>query len=274
MNLGKKGFKIIYKTIHENDFKTEYTIKLKEEMMKRDIQEISAFEIEDKVFEERILNFCKDLKLNYINSPQFLTKRDEFKKYLLTVKKPFMASFYKTQRIKYKILVDEQNKPIGDKWSFDNENRKKMPKNIDIPKKFTFYETQHTKDLKKIVDELFKENPGNVEDFWIGTTREDSIKFFQYFLKFKFNLFGDYEDAVDQRDNILFHSALSPLINVGLITPSEILSKLKELQVKVNINSYEGYVRQIIGWREFIRGVYRSIVMNLKKKIFSITKEK
>ena len=69
--------------------------------------------------------------------------------------------------------------------------------------------------------------------------REDSIKFFEYFLKFKFNLFGDYEDAVDQRDNILFHSALSPFINVGLITPAEILSKLKELQVKVNINSYE-----------------------------------
>ena len=72
-------------------------------------------------------------------------------------------------------MVDEQNKPIGDKWSFDNENRKKMPKNIDIPKKFKFYETQHTKDLKTIVDELFKENPGNIEDFWIGTTRDDSI---------------------------------------------------------------------------------------------------
>ena len=64
-----------------------------------------------------------------------------------------MASFYKTQRIKYKILVDEQNKPIGDKWSFDNENRKKMPKNVDIPKKFIFYETKHTKDLKKIINE-------------------------------------------------------------------------------------------------------------------------
>ena len=80
--LTKKGFKIIYKTVHDSDFKTEYTTKLKEEMMKRDIQEISTFEIEDKVFEERILNFCKDLKLNYINSPQFLTKRDEFKEYL------------------------------------------------------------------------------------------------------------------------------------------------------------------------------------------------
>ena len=134
--------------------------------------------------------------------------------------------------------------------------------------------TQHTKDLKKIVDELFKENPGNAKDFWIGTTREDSIKFFQYFLKFKFNLFGDYEDAVDQRDNILFHSALSPLINVGLITPSEILSKLRELQVKVNLNSYEGYVRQIIGWREFIRGVYRSYSDEFEEKNFFNHKRK
>ncbi len=134
----------------------------------------------------------------------------------------------------------------------------KNAKRILIFQEVYFYETQHTKDLKKIVDELFKENPGNVEDFWIGTKKRRFNKIFQYFLKFKFNLFGDYEDAVDQRDNILFHSALSPLINVGLITPSEILSKLKELQVKVNINSYEGYVRQI-SWmaRIYKRGLQK-----------------
>ena len=154
------------------------------------------------------------------------------------------------------------------------KTEKKCQRTLIFPRSLLFYETQHTKDLKKIVDELFKENPGNVEDFWIGTTREDSIKFFKYFLKFKFNLFGDYEDAVDQRDNILFHSALSPFINVGLITPAEILSKLRELQVKVNINSYEGYVRQIIGWREFIRGVYRRYSDEFEEKNFFNHKRK
>ena len=180
--LEKEGFKIIYKTIDEDDFKTEYTKKLKVEMMKRNIKEISAFEIEDKVFEERILNFCKDLKLNYISSPQFLTKREEFEKYLLKVKKPFMASFYKTQRIKYKILVDEQDKPVGGKWSFDNENRKKLPKNINLPKQPVFKETKHTTFLKKIIDKEFNKHPGDAKNFWIGTTRNDANSVLSNFL--------------------------------------------------------------------------------------------
>ena len=71
-------------------------------------------------------------------------------------------------------------------------------------------------------------------------------------------MFGDYEDAVSKKSNILFHSALSPLINIGLLTPAEILEKVKKIENKTRINSLEGYVRQIIGWREFMRGIYQN----------------
>ena len=91
------------------------------------------------------------------------------------------------------------------------------------------------------------------KSFWTCTNRKDTESYLDYFLDKKIENFGDYEDAVDQRDNILFHSALSPQINLGLLTPEEIISKIKSKTIS-KINSHEGYIRQLIGWREFIRG--------------------
>ena len=87
----------------------------------------------------------------------------------------------------------------------------------------------------------------------------DVVKLLNFFIKEKSNLFGDYEDAVNQKDNILFHSALSPYINLGLITPEIIIKKILEFhkKYKIRMNSLEGYIRQVIGWREFMRGIYQ-----------------
>ena len=92
-------------------------------------------------------------------------------------------------------------------------------------------------------------------------------EFFDFFLKEKLEFFGDFEDAVDKRDNVLFHSALSPYINLGLITPGEIILKIKKIAPN-KINSYEGYIRQIIGWREFIRGIYQNYDKKLANNNF------
>ena len=93
-------------------------------------------------------------------------------------------------------------------------------------------------------------------------------------MKNKINFFGDYEDAVSKKSNILFHSALSPLINIGLITPSEILEKVKKIESKVKINSLEGYIRQIIGWREFMRGIYQNFDKRMENTNFFNHKNK
>ena len=135
---------------------------------------------------------------------------------------------------------------------------KKLPKDIKLPDQPKFKETEHTKKLKKIIQKEFSKHPGDADQFWIGTTRKDAMLTLENFLKNKLKLFGDYEDAVDQRDNILFHSALSPFINNGLITPKEILIEFKKYEKKVSLNSYEGYLRQLIGWREFMRGIYQN----------------
>ncbi len=270
--LRKNKFKIEYLSIEDKSFKSDYTEKLKKIIKSNKISEISSFEIEDKFFEKKIIQFCKKEKLswNKLQTPMFLNTRDNFKKYLSKSKKPFMAVFYKETRRELNILMKKDGHPEGGKWSFDEDNRNKLPKNISIPNFPKINETSHTKKLKPIIEKNFKNHSGNTKDFWFATEYEDVIKLLNFFIKEKSNLFGDYEDAVDQKNNILFHSALSPYINLGLITPEFIIKKVLEFHKKhkIRLNSLEGYVRQVIGWREFMRGIYQSYSEEMENKNF------
>ena len=270
--LKKSNFKIEYSSIEEKIFKLNYTEKLKKIIKSKKITEISSFEIEDKFFEKKISNFTKKENINWniVQTPMFLNSRENFKKYLSKSKKPFMAVFYKDTRRELDILIKKDGTPEGGKWSFDEDNRNKLPKNISIPKFPKIKETSHTKKLKLIIEKYFKGHPGNVENFWFATEYEDVIKLLNFFIKEKSNLFGDYEDAVDQKDNILFHSALSPYLNLGLITPELIIKKILDFHKKnkIRLNSLEGYIRQVIGWREFMRGIYQSYSNEMETRNF------
>ncbi len=273
--LKSKNFKIIYEDINSK-FKFSYEEKIEKIIKVKKIKEVSFFEIEDRLFEERILKFLKKrgVVVKQINSPMFLTSRDEFKKYLSKYKKPFMANFYKIIRTKLNILMDKNGKPKDGRWSFDEENRKKLPKDIKIPSISKLDHSRHTNDLKKFINSNFSDHPGKTENFWFPTTRKEAHKKLDEFFKQRINLFGDYEDAVSEKSNTMFHSALSPLINLGLLTPEEILVKLKKIEKKVPINSFEGYLRQIIGWREFMRGIYQNFGSQMEKSNFFNHKRK
>ena len=125
--LKKKKFQLIYKKLEDEDFSKDYLEKLSIIVKDYNINEVSLFEVEDKKFENKLIETLKNLvKINYIISPMFLTTREEFKNYIGSVKKPFMAQFYKSQRKKLNLLMDSENKPVGGKWSFDEDNRKKI----------------------------------------------------------------------------------------------------------------------------------------------------
>ena len=260
-NLKKNSFKLTYSRIDSSDFKSDYLTKIQKVVKKNKIKEISFFEIEDKPFEKKILDFVKKnkIKLNIIKTPMFLNSRDDFKKYLSKSKKPFMAVFYKETRKKMNILMNGED-PVGGKWSFDEDNRKKLPKGTKIPAFPKINETSHTKNLKEIIEKNFSKHPGSTKNFWFATEFKDVMRLLDFFIKEKSNLFGDYEDAVDQSNNILFHSALSPYLNLGIITPEIILDRIltSHKKKKIRINSLEGYIRQVIGWREFMRGIYQN----------------
>ena len=266
--LKKENYKVKYFDLN-NDFEAAYEKKLEKFIIQNNFKEIVSFEIEDKFFEKKIKMVIKKLKIKWkiINSPMFLNSRKDFTDYINNTKKPLMANFYKIVRKKNNILMSG-NLPKGGKWSFDSENRKKIPKNIKIPTLLKIIETKHTKKLKDIINNKFPDHPGDANNFWLPTTHNDADKWLDLFIKEKLNLFGDYEDAVDKDNHILFHSALSPLINLGLITPVQIITKIKKVEKKIKINSYEGYVRQIIGWREFMRGIYQNYEKKLENSNF------
>ena len=253
----KEKYKVNYFDINIY-FSISYIEKLTKFIKKNKVKKLLFFEIEDKSFETKLMKCLKMLNISYesIQSPMFLTSRTHFKDELKKMKKPKMSVFYIQQRKKLGLLVDN-DKPVGGKWSFDVENRKKLPKDITIPIIERPVFTKNTQDLLSFVTTRFKKHPGDINEHWLPTTRAQSLKWLDCFIENRLKFFGDYEDAVDTRSPTLFHSALSPLLNIGLLTPKDVIDKVKKKK-NIPINSLEGFIRQIIGWREFIRGIYQN----------------
>ena len=251
-------FNVIYNEI-DQDKNSSYSEKLEKIIKKKKVKKIITYKISDHFFDKILRKICKKLKveLSFIPSPMFLTKQSLKEKFFENNKKPFMGNFYKLQRSDLDILM-KGNDPEGQQWSYDELNRKKLPESISIPGLKKVTETNNTKQIKKIISTLFNDHPGSIDNFNIPTTRKQAISWLDDFLKNKFFLFGDYEDAISKKGHVLFHSLLSPLLNIGLLTPEEVVNKsLKFAKInKIKINNVEGFIRQIIGWREFIKNVY------------------
>ena len=245
----------------ENRQKEESYIDFLEDFLKRHkVTKLNFFEIEDKAFENDFIKL-KQQKIELIEhkSPMFLFTREEFREFQGDKKTFRMANFYQHGRKKLNILVDDKNKPIGEKWSFDEENRKKLPKGKEIPSLPRFKESKHHLKVKNLVDQYFDDHPGEIKDIWFPVNRNQAKLNLKIFLEERIESFGFYEDAMVSENNFLFHSTLSPSLNIGLISPDEIIKETLNVFKKRNIplNSTEGFIRQIIGWREFIRGIYQ-----------------
>ena len=155
-------------------------------------------------------------------------------------------------------MIDEKGSPIGGKWSYDAENRKKYPKNKIPPKVNKINSDVFFTEAREYILQHFKDNLGEIPDEPIYPhTHQDAKYWFKVFLKERFYDFGEFEDAIVDSE-FLNHSVISPLLNNGLLTPKYILNEILNLKDQYPINSVEGFIRQIIGWREFIRGVYLS----------------
>ena len=256
----KQGFKVFYTSIDDPEFKKPYELKLLEVLKKEKIDEVFFYEIEDYLFEKKIKDLLSKnfIKFSIMASPMFLCSRDKFLKFSENNKVHRMASFYQMMRKELGILVDENNKPIGGKWSFDADNRKKLPKDINLPEKPKNKSSIYLQDLGKIVNLKFKDHPGTTKNHWVPFNRIQALELLDDFLENKLENFGKYEDAIDLNNNFLFHSAISPVLNMGLITPQDVIEKtfIYHERKQFPLNSLEGFIRQVIGWREFIRGIY------------------
>ena len=239
-----------------------YENKLLASIQKHQSTEIHTYTLEDHQLRAWLESFCDrhHLQLSIHEGPLFLTTHAQFQDYRKQYKRFFMADFYKLQRRRLDILL-EGEEPVGGKWSFDDQNREKLPQDVPLPGLRTPAPTDHVKAVSQWVEQTYPDHPGQGGNFWLPVTREDAIDWMTQFFEERFAQFGPYEDALSDRDPFLFHSVLSPILNVGLITPQEVVDAALDYahDHAIPLNSLEGFIRQIIGWREYIRGVYHVI---------------
>lgn len=217
---------------------------------------IYCFDPADHDLEKELhAEFPKQLVIE--ESPSFLTDRITIKKMLGDKDHYVMNSFYVAQRKRLNILID-QDKPSGGKWSFDQDNRLKMPENTTIPSCYKPHTSTYVKEAERYVEAHFKNNPGDLNNFVWPVTHEQAHHALEDFLKHRFKLFGPFQDAIVTDESFLFHSLLSSSLNNGLITPAYVVKRALDYAKshRTPLNCVEGFIRQIIGWREFVRGIY------------------
>ncbi|NWF90345.1 MAG: cryptochrome/photolyase family protein [Ignavibacteriaceae bacterium] len=273
----QKNFKVNY--IEANDESADIR-KLLLTLNKNGINEIHFSDVADNWLEKRIRKTAVKAGLKVIEhpSPCFINTKDEIKKYFDERKKYFQTSFYIHQRKKINLLLNQDGLPAGGKWTYDSENRLKYPSNKKPPQIIFPLLNNNYIEAINYVNKNFHSNYGEFNQNYIyPTTFNESKIWFQQFLENRFREFGAYEDAIVANESVLHHSLLTPMLNVGLLTPNYILQETLTFaeKEKIPINSLEGFIRQIIGWREFIRAVYElrgseqrtKNFWNFKKKI-------
>jgi deoxyribodipyrimidine photolyase-related protein len=222
---------------------------------------VHIYDVCDNWLEKRIRESCAaaGLQVNEHPTPLFINSKEDLHDYFGSRQKYFQTDFYIAQRKKLNVLVDEKGKPAGGKWSFDAENRLKYPKDkmppyVEFPQVNAFY-----REAIAYVEKHYATNYGEIStSFVYPSTHEQSEQWLQHFLEQRFAEFGEYEDAIVGNATILHHSVLTPMLNIGLLLPMQIVDAAMAFAAEnaVPLNSLEGFIRQIIGWREFIRGVY------------------
>ena len=259
--LRERGFTVDYHPLDDDDSLT-YEDRLESTIENSSAGLLIHFEIEDRFMDERIREFAEQrgIARKCLNSPMFLCSRDAFADYLDENDRVLMADFYARERKRLGILVDDDGAPDGGQWSYDEENRQKLPASVEVPEVATAASTRHSREVAELVRRRFHDHPGDAREFWWPTTRPQALTWLDNFLDERFAQFGPYEDAMSTRTDTVFHSLLSPAMNLGLITPAEIMERTLEHagENSVPLASLEGFVRQVIGWREFVRGIYQN----------------
>lgn len=188
---------------------------------------------------------------------RFIATKEEFAEWASGRKQLRMEYFYRDMRRKTDLLMDG-DKPEGGKWNYDKENRKPAKSGLDFPGPLRFQPDEITQDVVEMVETHFSSRIGSTDGFFWAVTRNGALEALEYFLDHGLDRFGDYQDAMVGGESFLFHSLLSPYMNVGLLDPREVCRAVETryLAGDAPLNAAEGYIRQIIGWREYVRGIY------------------
>ena len=198
-----------------------------------------------------------DTKMELRTDDRFICSEEEFRTWAKGRKSLRMEYFYREMRRKTGLLMDG-DEPEGGRWNFDSENRKPASDDLFIPKRLSFSPDETSREVIDLVRERFADNFGSLDGFRFAVTREDAEDALNHFIKDALPSFGDYQDAMLTHHKFLYHSLISFYINVGLLDPLQACRRAEEAwrKGKAPLNAVEGFIRQIIGWREYVRGIY------------------
>ena len=197
-----------------------------------------------------------DIPVVILENTQFLVGRFNPIPNPNATKRYVMENFYRSMRQEFDILM-EGDEPVSGKWNLDHENRKSLPKKNQPPNAPGYQPDEITQQVMEEVDQI-EGLTGTVEGFDYAVTRQQATSAFGNFMALRAELFGPYEDALTTRSHALYHSILSPYLNIGLLEPLELAQGMEQayFEGRVPLNSAEGFIRQIIGWREFMYWQY------------------
>jgi deoxyribodipyrimidine photolyase-related protein len=254
------GWEVKYINAHDAQAQAD---KLPEYLLNHHgIKEVTAYRCSDDWLEKKLLRASAKwgLVITWLPNPLFIDQPQDTTSWFQGRKRFLQADYYRKQRIKLGILVDARSgEPTGGQWSYDEDNRKTYPTDSVPPSPPLIEWNKAWKEAEKYIEKQFPEAPGKSRGEWAWPVhRRDAERWLEAFVQERFALFGPYEDAIDQRFSLIHHSGLSPLINNGLISPALVLKVCLQAgkQQKIPLQSLEGLVRQILGWREFVHGVY------------------
>ncbi|MDX6766552.1 MAG: cryptochrome/photolyase family protein [Candidatus Methylacidiphilales bacterium] len=259
----KSGRKVCYHALGEGP-SSDYLGAWKEILARHHLQAIHVMEPSEWTMDQALAPLARKLGLpiHRIPTNQFLTKRSDFAAWAGGRKHLLMADHYRRQRERLGILLDQDGGPEGGSWSFDADNRetfgafdKSAPPVPPLP---AIRPDAVTRTVMEQVAAHFPGHPGDPATFWLPVTRRESLAWLDDFIQRRLSSFGPFEDTMASGQPHLFHSVLTPMLNTGLLRPMECIERAVAAwrSGKAPIASVEGFVRQIVGWREFINGVY------------------
>ena len=263
-DLRERGWTVDYIALDDADNSGSFTGEIARALERHDIDNIRVTEAGEWRVMAEVENWGERFDQEVIICPddRFLCSHDEFANWAEGKKQLRMEFFYREMRRKTGILLDDDGKPEGGKWNYDSENRKPPPMgdggDLLTPKPIRFQADDITQQILSLVEENFADHPGTLDNFHFAVTHEEAMRQKRNFLDNALSDFGDYQDAMVTDAPFLWHSILSPYINLGLLDPVDLCRDVEARyrDDKAPLNAVEGFIRQIIGWREYVRGIY------------------
>lgn len=239
---------------------TEETIEtpLKKWIKDHQITQLRVMIPNDRPFQEFIQNLNLSCQIDWLENNHFLWNTIEFKQWSKGRKRLLMEDFYRESRKRFNILMEEKQ-PIGNRWNFDSENRKPPKEKLNPPNPLWFEPDDMTQETIKQVNQLSLPLYGKTEPFRWAVTRQQALQVLQSFIAEGLPNFGTYQDAMVTGERTLWHALLSPYLNLGLLHPLEVIQAVENAyyQQSLPLNCVEGFIRQVLGWREYMQGIYQ-----------------